>query len=99
MYTDIEILYTYQKYYGRFVAPADSVYAKIVLNGDGVNGAYWFWWDDIEFYDYDEAATNLIASGNPDFEDGYQREPDRHIHICIHLADKLEHHKEYHKQH
>jgi hypothetical protein len=71
-YENILVTSSYEHYYIRVVSPASIVkYMKITLDGDGIDNNNWFWYDSLEVYNYDESATNLISSNNPNFETGY----------------------------
>lgn len=70
-YENIVVTTNYQHYYTRVISPASIVkYMRIVLDGDGVNSNNWFWYNNIEAYDYDESSVNLILGENPNFNIG-----------------------------
>lgn len=70
-YENIIVTTDYRHYYTRIVSPASIVkYMRIVLDGDGIDSNNWFWYNNIEVYDYDESAINLILGENPNFNEG-----------------------------
>jgi hypothetical protein len=69
-YENIIVTASSINYYIRIISPSNNVaYAKIVLDGNGINEDL-FSYDNIGFYEYNITAISLIVSNNPNFENG-----------------------------